>query len=444
MGFKEYTTVHLLFFEKDEPMRILVIGQGGREHAIIKSLKKSPTVEKIHVIPGNPGMQREASCHSLSYDSRSEQDLQKLFDFCKNEKISLVVIGPEDPLVHGLSDRLREKNILVFGPSQEAAQLEGSKIFAKQFMNEAGIPTAHYVIVESVQETLDATIHFTPPYVLKAEGLAAGKGVFICKDLQELQQSAELLFDKKIFGANGERALLEQFFSGWEMSFFVFTNGHEYRELPIAQDHKRLLDQNKGPNTGGMGTVAPLQIDLQLKEKIIQQIVEPTVRQLDHHLMIYRGVIFFGLMITPQGPLLLEYNTRFGDPETQVLLPLIDGDTATIFYQIAQGLMPEIKINSQCATCVIGAAENYPDNPVKGTRIEGDLFHSQPNEYVIAAGVAQQHDEYVTQGGRVLGFVGLGSTPEESRQRAYALSQKIHWRGQQIRQDIGDYQFQRI
>lgn len=421
-------------------MKVLIIGQGGREHALVKALRKSPTISEIHVIPGNDGMAKEALCHSLDINAQNLESVEKLIQFCLRTEITYVVIGPEDPLVFGLSDRLRERGILVFGPSQEAAQLEGSKIFAKQFMNEAGVATSPFSVVNSVQEALDAATNFTAPYVLKADGLAAGKGVFICPDLADLKEKASLLFEKKIFGTAGDRALLEQFMPGWELSYLILTNGSQYQSLPLAQDHKKLLDENKGPNTGGMGTVAPLHISDSLEQQIRTRIIEPTLKQLDHTQYLYRGVIFLGLMITPKGPQLLEYNVRFGDPETQVILPLLDEDVGQLFYNIAIGKLPPARRNKLFATCVVGAAKNYPESPTKGDEIQGDIHHQTSSSYIISSGVKKtETQKFVTNGGRVLGFVGLGSSLEESQQNAYLICDSIQWSGKQFRQDIGKY-----
>ena len=319
-------------------MKVLIIGQGGREHALDYALSQSPSVSEIHAIPGSDGMAREAICHSLNINNHED-----IIQFCLKMQIHYVFIGPEEPLVNGLSDSLRDRGILVVGPSQAAAKLEASKIFSKQFMREAQIPTAQFEIVNSVESTLAQKHKFTAPFVLKADGLAAGKGVFICKDELELENAARDLFEKKILGEAGSEALLEQFMPGWELSFLILTNGQDYEALPLAQDHKRLLDGDQGPNTGGMGTVAPLKIDDELLKKIETKIVQPTVQLLKEKNLLYRGVLFLGLMITEQGPQLLEYNCRFGDPETQVILPLIEGDLGKIFHDLAVGKLQKIK-----------------------------------------------------------------------------------------------------
>lgn len=416
-------------------MKVLVIGGGGREHAIVKALSRSPKVTEIHAIPGNDGMAREALCHPLDW-----KNTDSLIQFCLRTEIDYVFIGPDDPVVDGLAERLRERGILTVGPNKEAAQLEGSKIAAKRFMAEASVPTAAFVEVDSV-ESLKRHLHsFTPPYVLKADGLAAGKGVFICKTVEDLLQAGRSLFEKKSLGAAGERALLEQFQPGWELSYFVLTNGHSHVSLPVAQDHKRLRENNEGPNTGGMGTVAPLALSEELRQRIEKEVVEPTVKTLEAKGLIYRGVIFLGLMITEKGPQLLEYNVRFGDPETQVLLPLIEGDCGEIFLQLSRGELQPIRTKSLHSACVILAAEGYPDAPVKGTPIEGNLFDESSSSYFIHAGTKKTPEgSWVVNGGRVLGAVGLGSTREEALKNAYAQAGKVKWKGLQMRQDIGAF-----
>lgn len=414
-------------------LKVLIIGQGGREHALVHALSKSPTIREIHAIPGSDGMSREALCHNLDFQ---KHDL--IIDFCLRMEIDYVFIGPEDPLVQGLSDSLRDRGILVVGPSKEAAQLEGSKIFAKKFMAEAKIPTAKFSVVSSVIETMKEAPHFSAPYVLKADGLAAGKGVFICKTLQDLENAARDIFEKKILGSAGETALLEQFMPGWELSYLLITNGSQYQALPLAQDHKRLQDNDEGPNTGGMGTVAPLKIDPALLQKIEKQIVAPTIQSLKAQNILYRGVLFLGLMITDQGPQLLEYNCRLGDPETQVILPLIDGDLGQIFYDLSIGKLQNIKQKNIFASCIVMASPGYPFHPEKNVPITGDPLSSTDSTYFLHAGSKKDpQGHWVTNGGRVLNSVALGNTREESLEKAYEQTKKAHWMGLQKRSDIG-------
>ncbi|MEZ0391911.1 MAG: phosphoribosylamine--glycine ligase [Pseudobdellovibrionaceae bacterium] len=419
-------------------MKVLVIGQGGREHAIVHALSQSSSVTEIHAVPGSAGMSRQAVCHDLNW-----KDTESLIQFCLRTEIDFVMIGPEDPLVDGLSDRLRERGILVVGPSAESAQLEGSKIFAKEFMASAKVPTSKFEIVSSVDEVRKVASHFTPPYVLKADGLAAGKGVFICKTLAELETAATDLFEKKILGSAGNRALLEQFMPGWELSYLILTNGKEWQTLPLAQDHKRLQDGDQGPNTGGMGTVAPLKISEKLRNEIENRIVAPSVAELTAKNYLYRGILFIGIMVTEQGPQVLEYNCRFGDPETQVVLPLLDEDFGEIFKNLSQGQLRPLKSKNIFSSCVVLAAPGYPMNPEKNLPIEGDLESSTEFSYFLHAGTGKdQKGHWMTKGGRVLNAVGLGSSFQEAIRNAYSQATKANWMGLQKRSDIGGAQLQ--
>jgi phosphoribosylamine---glycine ligase len=414
-------------------MKVLVIGQGGREHALVHALSQCSSVTEIHAIPGSNGMSRAALCHDMDWRKSKE-----LIEFCLRTAIDFVMIGPEDPLVEGLSDRLRERGILVVGPSAEAAQLEGSKISAKKFMAESGVPTAAFEIVSSVADVKNVVDKFTPPYVLKADGLAGGKGVFICKTLTELETAATDLFDKKILGDAGNQALLEQFMPGWELSYLILTNGKSWQTLPLAQDHKRLQDGDQGPNTGGMGTVAPLKIEESLREQIEKRIVAPTVTHLQEKNYLYRGVLFIGVMVTQNGPQVLEFNCRFGDPETQVILPLVDGDLGHILKELAQGKLLPIKQKNIYASCVVMAAPGYPMNPEKNLAIEGDPSKETEMSYFLHAGTKKDGDgRWVTKGGRVLNAIGLGSSLKEALACAYEQSNHARWMGMQKRMDIG-------
>lgn len=414
-------------------MNILVIGSGGREHAVIKSLAQSAKVNKIYCAPGNAGISEHASLVNIDIKNHS-----KVIAFCKENNITLVFIGPEDPLVAGLADSLRAENILVFGPSKQAAQLEGSKIFAKEFMKQAKVPTAPADVVTTVAETLLAAKKYSAPYVFKADGLAAGKGVFICPDLTELKTAAENLFEKKLLGEAGSAALLEQNLQGKEISLLVLTNGSGFQALPMAQDHKRLCDNNKGPNTGGMGTVAPMQVENALYEKIISKVVKPSVENLKHRDYLFRGVLFIGLMIVDNEPFVLEYNVRFGDPETQVILPLIENDLAELFLELSKGHLPEIKLNNKTVFCIVNAAEGYPDTPVKNILIK--LPKNTDNTYTLHAGTSfNPENQLVSSGGRVLNIVAIRDDFTKARYAAYEFNDHIVFSGRQFRTDIGKY-----
>jgi phosphoribosylamine--glycine ligase len=401
-------------------MRFLVLGTGGREHAIVKALKNSPSVSEVHASPGSKGMAGEAICHNVNLSD--EKELQA---FVQRHSFDCVVVGPEAYLAAGIADQIRAVGVRVVGPSHVAAQLEASKVFAKKFMADAGVPTARFVIVEDVESTLAQASTFQPPYVLKADGLAAGKGVFICENLNELKSAAEDLFVKQALGEAGRKALLEQFQPGYELSLLILTNGSECEALPMAQDHKRLLNGDKGPNTGGMGTVAPVDIDPNLRAQIHEQIVVPTLRHLGGSGMLYRGVLFIGLMITKDGPQTLEFNVRFGDPETQVIMPLLDGDWGQVFINLADGTLSPLKWKPLHLTCVVLAAPGYPDKPEKGLNIDGELKSQTSSSYFIHAGTdMNERGEWITAGGRVLNAIGIGSTRAEAIKQAYTQAAK--------------------
>lgn len=415
-------------------MKVLVVGQGGREHALVKALAMDVPREKLHAIPGSAGISEFGTCHpDISLEPAS------ILKFCHSHNVDLVVVGPEQPLVDGLYDALSAAGILVVGCSKAAAQLEGSKVFSKEFMQRAGVPTAKASVVTSVAEVKALQSQFSPPYVLKADGLAAGKGVFIAATTAELTGAAKMIFEDRLLGESGEQALLEQFQPGYELSVFVLTNGRDYQILPLAQDHKRLLDGQRGPNTGGMGTVAPIAISNEILAQIEKQVVAPSVAQLGRENLQYRGVLFIGLMMTPEGPSVLEYNVRWGDPEAQVLLPLLEGSWLEVFKNLAQGELTPLKFENRFATCVVLAAEGYPDHPKKGVPIK---FENAAVEgaYFLHAGTVKRNDQWLTNGGRVLNSVAIAPTREESIQKAYKLAQTATWPGQQRRNDIGRQQ----
>lgn len=414
-------------------MKILILGQGGREHALIKCFKKSKSVSEIHALPGNDGIQQEAICHSISLN-----DFDSILALCKKYDFSFVFVGPEDPLVAGITDYLRQNQIPVIGPDKNSAQLEGSKIFSKKFMLEAKVPTARSFIVSSTAEAIEKSKNFSPPFVLKADGLAAGKGVFICKNQTELTEACNNIFEKKILGKAGEIALLEEFTPGWELSYLILTNGTDFTPLPLAQDHKRLLDNDKGPNTGGMGTIAPLKISDELNTKIIEQVIKPTIKLINEKNYVYRGVLFIGLMINNNEPSVLEYNVRLGDPETQVILPLIDNDCGLLMRDLSLGKLQKIQQNNLSSCCVISASPGYPDNPEKGLFISG-LNTQKENEfsYHVHAGTLFKDNQWLTNGGRVIGSIGIDTTIEGARKKAYDISANLSWSGLQKRSDIG-------
>jgi len=413
-------------------MKALVIGQGGREHALVRALKFSPSISEVHALPGSDGIAQDAICHKIDW-----QDFAAVVAVAEKTAIDFVVIGPDAAVVAGLADALRTQGIAVVGPSSEAAQLEGSKIYCKKFLIDSGIPTARADIVESVAEVRSAMKTYQPPYVLKADGLAAGKGVFICKDEVELLKHSADIFENHTLGTAGNKALLEEFQPGFEISYLVLTNGESFEPLPLAQDHKRLLNGDKGPNTGGMGVVAPVSLDSALKEQIDREIIQPTIDNLKKCSFLYRGVLFVGLMMTDNGPSVLEFNVRFGDPETQVLLPLLDGDWGQVFQHLAQGELQPLKWKNLASACVVLAAEGYPDAPVKGVAIHG-IEAGNESSYLLHAGTQKtKNDGWVTSGGRVLNAIGIAPALTEAVSRAYAQASHITWPGVQKRSDIG-------
>lgn len=393
-------------------MNILVIGKGGREHAIVRAVQK---FSSCYSFPGREGFGVDQL--KTSHADKAEDLVSEM----KKKQIDLVVIGPEAELSRGWSDVFRSHYFSVFGPSQQAAQLESSKIFAKKFMKKAGIPTAQYFVVQSVKEALEQAQKFSPPYVLKADGLAGGKGVFICPHESSLKEQAQKMFEEKIFGSAGEKALLEEFQEGKELSVFILTNGKDYCTLPLVQDYKKHLDGGKGLNTGGMGAVAPVPIDSSVWKDIEENILKPTVEQIEKDNLFYRGVLYAGLIRTVQGVKVLEYNVRFGDPECQALFPLLDMNPAKLLYDVSQGELPALKFNNLFSCCVVLSEKGYPENPQKGSLITPFLTEGNSSAYFLHAGTKKSKEGFIVDGGRVLNAVGTGVTEKQARDRAYSL-----------------------
>lgn len=413
-------------------MKVVVFGNGGREHALVRELKNSSRVTEVHAIPGSDGIAHEALCHNVD-----PKDFTAVGSVLKRFKFDLAVIGPEALLDIGIVDFLKQQGVLVVGPNQEGARLESSKIFAKKFMLDSGVPTAKFKVVNSVESLMKEAVTFKPPYVLKVDGLAAGKGVFICKDLNELKACAEDVFNAKKFGSAGREALLEEFQEGYELSCLVLTNGQDFEILPLMQDHKRLQDGNQGPNTGGMGVVGPLPIDEALRVQIRDKIVVPSVRGLGRMGFDFKGVLFIGIMVTPHGPSVLEYNVRFGDPEAQAILPLLSGDWANVFFDLSKGELKPLAWKPLYSACVVMAAPGYPDDPKKGVRIEGNLSAETPSSYFLHAGTKYGQSIWTTNGGRVINAIGIGTSQREALDKAYAQASELSWTGLQMRKDIG-------
>ena len=413
--------------------RVAVIGSGCREHALVKALLQDKRAKKVYIVP------QKVDIGADSLPAHCLHDQQALLKELLKNKVDLVIIGPEKPLVEGLGDFLRKNGLKVFGPSAKAAQLEGSKIFAKQFMKKYSIPTASYRVIRSVKQTLTAAQLFSPPYVLKADGLAGGKGVFICSDKNELKQKAKALFEQDVLGTAGRKALLEEFQPGREISVFVITNGKSYRVLPIARDYKQLHESGHGPNTGGMGAHAPIQIPVPLMKKIEKTIIQPTMRGLKRDNMFYLGVLYFGLMVNRNGdPKVLEYNIRFGDPEAQVLFPLLKNSWLDLFYKVAaRQPLPLLKWKKQHVACVVLASAGYPDQKMKSVPIKGPVNHTSHSNYFLKGSVIYKKNKWMTNGGRVLNAVALGRSQKSAIDRVYQQVRKISWSGMHYRRDIG-------
>lgn len=416
-------------------MNILLIGSGGREHALAWKLAQSRLCTKLFASPGNPGIAEHAELVSLDLE-----DHGKVSAFCDAKGIGLVVIGPEAPLVDGLSDSLRGAGFPVFGPSKAAAQLEGSKAFTKELCARHGIPTAAFRRVTSEAEGLAALDSFPIPVVIKADGLAAGKGVTVAMSRDEADEAVREIFSGR-FGAAGAEAVIEEFLEGEEASFFAITDGHTVVPFGSAQDHKRMGDGDTGPNTGGMGAYSPAPVLTPLLEgEALERIVVPTVQAMASEGMPYSGVLYAGLMLTPKGVQLIEYNCRFGDPECQVLMQRYQGDLAELMLATAEGrlgTLPAPTFSADTALTVVMAAEGYPGTPLKGGTIDGIAAAEADGAKVFHAGTALNQGRLVANGGRVLNVTARGKTVTEAQNRAYNAVKKIEFPQGFCRRDIG-------
>ena len=417
-----------------------MLGSGGREHALGWKLAQSPLCDKLWAAPGNPGIAQLAECTSLD-----ATDHDAVIAFAKDNAIGLVVIGPEAPLVDGLADSLRAAGIDTFGPSKLAAQLEGSKGFTKELCQRAGIPPARYERCTSLEAAWGALKRFKPPFVLKADGLAAGKGVVIAETYEQAQEALGEMFDGR-FGSAGSEVVIEQFLTGEEASFFALTDGTAIVPIGTAQDHKRVGEGDTGPNTGGMGAYSPAPVLTDaLQAQVMREIVEPTVRTMAAEGTPYSGVLYAGLMLTKDGPQLIEYNARFGDPECQVLMMRLESDLVELMLACAQGRLAEVdapKLSDDFALTVVMAAEGYPDTPKKGGRI--DLGEAEANgARVFHAGTTLDGDTLTSSGGRVLNVTARGTSATEAQARAYAAVDAIDFADGFCRRDIGQREVRR-
>jgi len=415
-------------------MKLLLIGSGGREHALAWALAKSPKLTKLYAAPGNAGIADVAELAELDVT-----DHPAVINFCTARKIDLVVVGPEAPLVAGLVDELAVAGIRAFGPSKAAAQLEGSKAFTKGVCDEADIPTAGYGRFDSVEAALAYVRTEGAPIVVKADGLAAGKGVVVAMTLEEAEQAVTACFEGS-FGAAGAEVVVEEFLEGEEASFFVLSDGTNALPLATAQDHKRAYDGDKGPNTGGMGAYSPAPVMTDdLVADVMQQIIEPTIATLAKRGTPFKGVLFAGLMITKTGPKLIEYNTRFGDPECQAMMMRLNSDLLDLIEASIDGRLHTVEANwrDEVALTVVMAAKGYPGSYEKGTEIRGLPPGDTDGLAVFHAGTKRDGHHIVADGGRVLNITALGATVREARERAYRVTETIDWPDGFCRSDIG-------
>ena len=415
-------------------MKVCVIGNGGREHALAWRLSISPSVTKVYAIPGSAAMSDCAELVGIDW-----QQSDHLINFLKDNQVDLVVVGPEAPLVAGLADELNKAGIPVFGPSKAAAQLEGSKVFAKDLMKKYNIPTAAYGVFHKVDEAKEFIGQTGAPIVVKADGLAAGKGVVVAMTIDEANAAVEDMLSGSRFGEAGSTVVIEEFMEGEEASLLAFVDGKTVVPMIASQDHKRIFDGDKGPNTGGMGTYAPAPVLTDaLRDEAMKTILEPMVGAMQKEGMPYVGCLYAGLMITAEGPKVVEFNARFGDPETQVVLPLLDSDLGQIMMACATGDLTAhmVKWKDSSAACVILASKGYPETSSKGDVIHGDI-KQHDTTIVFHSGTKLVGEEYVTNGGRVLGVVGLGKDLRTALDRAYGRIEHINFEGMQYRTDIG-------
>jgi phosphoribosylamine--glycine ligase len=417
-------------------VKILVIGNGGREHALIWKIRQNPTVEKVFCAPGNGGTAELAENVSIKPD-----DLPALLSFAKKEKVDLTVVGPELPLTLGIVDLFQKEGLAVFGPAKDAAVLEGSKAWTKQFLREEKIPTAMFETFGDFDRAVAFLQTQAYPIVIKADGLAAGKGVIIAQDRAEAHAALDSILKKKVFGEAGKKVVIEEFLVGEEASFMVFVDGKSILPMASAQDHKRVGEGDSGLNTGGMGTYSPAPIVTEaVQRETMEKILEPTLKGLLKRGIEYRGVLYAGLMLTKNGVKLLEYNVRFGDPETQPLMMRLESDLVETMQAVVAGNLSgrALRWSEKTAVCVVMAAHGYPEETRTGDVIEGlDRTRTLADTVVFQAGTKKEGDVLKTASGRVLGVTALGKDLRQARERAYDACEKIHWAGMHYRRDIG-------
>ena len=410
----------------------MVIGGGGREHAIIKKLKENKEITELYALPGNGGIAEDAVCVNIG-----ATDIASQVQFAVENKMDYAVVAPDDPLCLGAVDELTKAGIPCFGPDKKAAIIEGSKVFSKNLMKKYGIPTAAYEVFDNAESALDYLETAPIPAVIKADGLALGKGVIIAETRQEAKQAVREIMEERIFGKSGEKIVIEEFLSGPEVSVLSFTDGETIVPMVSSMDHKRALDGDKGLNTGGMGTIAPNPYYTpETAEICMEKIFIPTIRAMNAEGRTFKGCLYFGLMLTSDGPKVIEYNCRFGDPETQVVLPLLDSDLFMIMRAVTNGTLKDTEVHFRdgAAACIILASGGYPKSYKKGYEIKID---ESVKDSVVAAGAEQKDGKLVTAGGRVLGVTATAGTLEEALRSAYEKAEKISFRDAFYRKDIG-------
>ena len=413
-------------------MKLLVVGGGGREHAIIKKLKENPEVEKIYALPGNGGIAADAECVPIG-----AKDIPAMVAFAVEQQVDYAVVAPDDPLVLGAVDALNAKGIPCFGPTAAAAQIEGSKVFAKDLMKKYGIPTAAYESFDDAAAALRYLDTAEMPIVVKADGLALGKGVIIAQTPEEAKQAVISMMEEGMFGQSGSRVVIEEFLTGPEVSVLSFTDGETVVPMVSSMDHKRAKDNDEGLNTGGMGTVAPNPYYTEaIAAECMEEIFLPTIRAMKAEGRPFQGCLYFGLMLTPKGPKVIEYNCRFGDPETQVVLPLLESDLLTVMRSTTEGALAqtEVKFSDKSACCVILASEGYPQKYQSGFEMS-IAPEALPHAFVAGAKLAD--GKLLTSGGRVIGLTAVEDTLPQAIDRAYRLAGMVHFENAYCRRDIG-------
>lgn len=417
-------------------MKVLVVGGGGREHALVRKIKESKKVDEIFCTPGNGGISYDAKCFDVA-----ATDIDGVVNLAKEIKADFVVVAPDDPLVAGMVDALNEAGFKTFGPRANAAIIEGSKVFSKELMQKYNIPTAEYKVFDNAEEAIEYIKERNEfPTVIKADGLALGKGVIIPENLDDAIAGVKEIMEDKIFGASGNNIVVEEFLTGPEVSVLAFTDGKCVKPMVSSMDHKRALDGDKGLNTGGMGTVSPNPYYTQeVANECMDKIFMPTINAMNNEGRTFKGCLYFGLMITPKGPKVIEYNCRFGDPETQVVLPRLKTDIVDIFEAIDSETLSDLDVewSDDACACVIMASGGYPKSYPKGIEITGLSNGQLDGVTVYHAGTKLQDNKLVTSGGRVLGVTALGDTLENALKKSYDAVEKIHFEGAHYRRDIG-------